>query len=75
MKRMKTLRPQWKMAAAHRSIERRRSTESSYVLSRKGRRRNLSGAFRVTGDVRGLEVLLIDDILTSGATLGSARGC
>jgi ComF family protein len=73
---LRKLRPEWKLVAAHRLLERRRSTESSFVLSRKGRRRNLSGAFAVTAgateDVRGREVLLIDDILTSGAT---AREC
>jgi ComF family protein len=72
LRRLRALRPGWKLVAAHRAIERRRSTESSFELSRKGRRRNLSGAFRVSGDVRGREVLLIDDILTSGAT---AREC
>ena len=69
---LRKLRPEWKLTAAHSAMERRKSTESSFVLSRKGRRRNLRGAFHVTGDVRGREVLLIDDILTSGAT---AREC
>ena len=69
---LRKLRPEWKLTAAHTAMERRKSTESSFVLSRKGRRRNLRGAFHVTGDVRGREVLLIDDILTSGAT---AREC
>lgn len=69
---LEQLRPSWRLTAAHEAMERRKSTESSFVLSRKGRRRNLRGAFHVTGDVRGREVLLIDDILTSGAT---AREC
>jgi ComF family protein len=69
---LKRMRPEWKLVAAHRVLERHRHTESSYVLSRKGRRRNLSGAFRIAGDVRGREVLLIDDVFTSGAT---AREC
>jgi ComF family protein len=69
---LRKLRPGWKLIPAHRLLERRKSTESSFVLSRKGRRRNLSGAFAVCGGVRGREVLLIDDILTSGAT---AREC
>jgi ComF family protein len=72
LRRLKTLRPEWKLTRAHGLVERRRSTESSFVLSRKGRRRNLSGAFHVCADVRGREVLLVDDILTSGAT---AREC
>ena len=69
---LQKLRPEWKLVAAHTAMERRKSTESSFVLSRKGRRRNLRGAFHVNGDVFGREVLLIDDILTSGAT---AREC
>jgi ComF family protein len=72
LRHLKQLRPDWKLTAAHSALERRRSTESSFVLSRKGRRRNLRGAFHVTADVRGREVLLVDDILTSGAT---AREC
>ena len=69
---LRTLRPAWKLTSAHTVLERHRHTESSFVLSRKGRRRNLSGAFRVNGDVLGREVLLIDDLYTSGAT---AREC
>jgi len=69
---LKRLRPAWKLIPAHHALERRHSTESSFVLSRQGRRRNLSGAFKVRADVQGREVLLIDDILTSGAT---AREC
>ena len=69
---LRKMRPEWKLVAAHKTLVRVKSTESSFVLSRKGRRRNLAGAFKVTGDVRGREVLLIDDILTSGAT---AREC
>jgi ComF family protein len=65
-------RPDWRLSAAHGAMERRRSTESSFVLSRVGRRRNMRGAFRVLGDVAGREVLLVDDIFTSGAT---AREC
>jgi ComF family protein len=66
------MRPDWRLTAAHGAMVRRRSTESSFVLSRVGRRRNMRGAFKVLGDVAGREVLLVDDILTSGAT---AREC
>jgi len=69
---LRRMRPDWKLVAAHKALVRVKSTESSFVLSRKGRRRNLAGAFKVIGDIRGREVLLIDDILTSGAT---AREC
>ena len=69
---LKRARPDWRLIPSHNALERRRSTESSFVLSRAGRRRNLRGAFRVTQDISGKEVLLVDDILTSGAT---AREC
>jgi ComF family protein len=65
-------RPEWTLTADHGALIRRRSTESSFLLSHRGRRQNLKGAFKVCGDVAGREILLIDDILTSGAT---AREC
>ncbi len=69
---VRRIRPEWKLTASHGILGRRRSTESQYVLSRKGRRRNLRGAFALTGDVAGREVMVVDDIMTSGAT---AREC
>ena len=65
-------RPEWQLRRAHGLLRRVKRTESQYVLSPKGRRRNLRGAFEVAGNVREREILLIDDILTSGAT---AREC
>jgi predicted amidophosphoribosyltransferase len=53
-------------------MRRVRRTEAQYTLSQRERRRNLRGAFAVVGNVSGREVLLIDDIMTSGAT---AREC
>ncbi len=70
--RLKRMRPEWKLRRAHGVIERVKDTESSYRLSRKERRVNLRGAFKMAGDVTGREVLLVDDIYTSGAT---AREC
>jgi ComF family protein len=72
--RMRTARPEWKLVSAHRSMRRTRSTESQYVLSPRGRRANLRGAFEVAdkASLKGREVLLVDDIFTSGAT---AREC
>jgi ComF family protein len=60
----------WKLTAAHTSMLRRRNTESQYSLSIKGRQTNLRGAFEVVDKaaVTGKEVLLIDDIYTTGAT-------
>jgi ComF family protein len=72
LRRLKQTRPGWKLTAAHGRLARRKSTDSSLGLTRRGRRRNMSGAFEVKGSVRGQEVLLVDDVLTTGAT---AREC
>jgi ComF family protein len=69
---LRQTRPDWKLTAAHNRLARRKSTDSSFGLTRRGRRRNMSGAFEVRGSVRGQEVLLMDDVLTTGAT---AREC
>ena len=69
---LKALRPGWKLIPSHGSLTRQKSTETQFMLSRKARRRNLRGAFAVRGSVEGREVLLIDDILTTGST---AREC
>ena len=72
LRQIRRVRPAWRLQPAYDLLKRRRSTESSFTLSRRGRRRNLAGAFRVAGKLAGREVLLIDDIFTSGAT---AREC
>ncbi len=57
-------------------LERRRSTESQAGLSPAARRRNLQAAFAVpTGrekDLAGRDILLVDDIYTTGATARAA---
>jgi len=57
-----------------RVLERRRATESQSRLSPEGRRRNLRSAFfvRDAERLKGKQVLLVDDIYTTGAT---ARAC
>jgi predicted amidophosphoribosyltransferase len=72
LKLLRRTRPEWKLQAAHSALKRVRQTEAQYVLSLTARRKNLRGAFVVIGDVAGREVLLVDDIMTSGAT---AREC
>lgn len=52
-------------------LVRRRATVSQVGMSRDQRKNNLRGAFALSGhaDVRGAEILLIDDVLTTGATV------
>ena len=52
------------------AVRRVRATQTQAGLSNAQRRDNVSGAFRVkdSSRVRGLRVLLIDDVMTTGAT-------
>jgi len=54
------------------ALVRARATPSQGTLGRNQRRRNVHGAFRLrrAAAVEGRRVLLIDDVLTSGATVG-----
>jgi ComF family protein len=71
---MRRLRPEWKGELAPKALMRRRATESQAGLTLHERRRNLRGVFSAPKPerLRGCDVLLIDDIYTTGAT---ARAC
>lgn len=49
-----------------------RSHRAQKLLTREQRDRNLRGAFRVRAPVAGHRILLVDDVVTSGATLREA---
>jgi ComF family protein len=74
---VKTLRkthPAWQLALAPTTLLRLRSTESQAGLTPRQRRQNVRGAFSVadTAAVTAKHILLIDDILTTGATARAA---
>jgi ComF family protein len=74
VKRLRRWEPEWKLSVRSDILERVKDTRALYDLNPAQRRRNLKGAFRLADKaaVRGCEVLLIDDIMTTGAT---AREC
>jgi ComF family protein len=74
LKELKRSAPEWKLRASHGVIRRVKDTQSQFELTPSGRRRNLQGAFAISeaADLIGREVLLVDDIYTTGAT---ARAC
>jgi ComF family protein len=52
------------------ALRRKRSTGVQAGLAMAGRRRNVAGAFtaRLSADLKGKRILLIDDVMTTGAT-------
>ncbi len=66
--------PRWELRLCPGALQRVKDTPTLYALNPRQRRTNLRGAFAVCDAeaVRGREVLLIDDIMTTGAT---AREC
>ena len=50
-------------------VRRIRHAPPQQTLALDERRRNVRGAFEVTGDVRDRDVLVVDDVMTSGSTM------
>jgi ComF family protein len=74
LKLLRKQRPGWRLTLVPGVITRTRETPHLFSLQPHERRAHLRGAFKVTHPERlaGREVLLLDDILTTGAT---AREC
>ncbi len=66
--------PNWHLTLAPTTLMRLRSTESQAGLTPRQRRQNVRGAFKVSDPsaVQGKSILLVDDILTTGATARAA---
>lgn len=52
-------------------LRRIRDTGSQTLLSAAERRKNVRGAFRAAEEAKGLRILLIDDVVTTGSTLSA----
>jgi len=74
VKRLRKMAPEWKLRVEAGALVRVKDTRAMYALSPHQKRANIRGAFRIADAeaVRGREVLLVDDIMTTGAT---AREC
>jgi ComF family protein len=66
--------PQWRLTLASSTLLRQRATETQAGLTPRQRRQNVRGAFLVSDPARVMaqHVLLVDDILTTGATARAA---
>jgi ComF family protein len=66
--------PEWRLKLAPSTLMRLRSTDSQAGLTTRQRRLNVRGAFTVSepSQVTAKHILLVDDILTTGATARSA---
>jgi len=74
IERLRHTHPDWKLRLAPSTLMRLRATETQAGLTPTQRRKNVRGAFKVSHPavVRGQHVLLVDDILTTGATARAA---
>ncbi len=68
VKRLRRLRPEWRLRMDAGVMQRVKDTRALSRLSPRQRRAAVRGAFLVVGGVAGREVLLIDDVMTTGAT-------
>lgn len=65
----------WDIPVKPRLLHKHTATDTQQQLKRGQRLRNLCDSFRVRGAPRGLHVGLVDDVITTGATLEAAARC
>ena len=71
---LRATHPQWRLTLAPSTLMRLRATESQAGLTPRKRRINVRGAFSVSdpSQITAQNILLVDDILTTGATARAA---
>jgi Phosphoribosyl transferase domain len=74
LRHLRVTHPQWRLSLAPGTLMRLRATDSQAGLTLRGRRINVRGAFSVSDSpmVKAQNILLVDDILTTGATARAA---
>lgn len=70
----RSLAAELKLPLLARGISRQRNTEPQTALGARHRGRNLTGAFRVTRRLPVRSVAIVDDVVTTGATLNGLAG-
>ena len=66
---------QLQIPVAYGLVKKVRSTKSQKKLNAAQRRQNLADAFRAEENIRGLTVLVIDDVYTTGSTVDAMARC
>ncbi|KUJ82811.1 ComF family protein [Microbulbifer flavimaris] len=69
-----TLGNAWQLPVLTRGLRKCHASERQQSLDKKQRLRNLSGSFAVRAAVEGRRVGLVDDVITTGATMEAAAG-
>ncbi|MCL4800349.1 MAG: ComF family protein [Burkholderiales bacterium] len=64
-----------RLAPACAAVERVRDTANQADLPVDARARNVRGAFACRGELAGLRVAVVDDVMTTGASLGELAAC
>lgn len=60
------------LRVAHHAMQRIRETPPQTGLSKALRLKNMKGAFECVGDISGQHIAIVDDVMTTGATLSEA---